>query len=484
MAADARATFAFAARFNVPRHRCIQNGFAVSARARTLFALPLAVVALGATTATAAHAAWSGSEPVSDRLATNLHAAGNRHGSEAFVWKLTSSKLVRLPAQTGFASRVRARIRLTDGRLGRTQTISSTRELVAGPQVGVAESGDAWAVWTQAGRHIRIMGAFHPRGKPFGTPFELGRSSHFTDARPQIAVGRFGDVAVVWNAGRSVRVVRRAGNAQCPPSRALACFRTPISLRAGADHTVAIGPLGSAYVVWAANAASSDGDGRSRLRMTVVRRSNRQGRDHAITGAADRSASRPSIAVRGDGTADIAWRASLPTGGEQNESAPIWAAASGPDAVTTAPAQVSSGLAEQPVVRVNHQGEAILAWDEHDPAPGAPEGSRIVVAIRAVGAPTFGVPTVISAANAATTGAALAVDAAGTAYLAYASTVPTAPLTRAGVSHVRPAGGVFGAPLALPAGIERPSLVSAGAKVSAFSTATDEPIVVSDWTAP
>lgn len=452
----------------------------MSASFRTRFAISLALVTLGATTAEAAPAAWSGSGAVTDRRATNLHAAGNRHGSEAIVWKLTSTRLVRLRAQTGFASLVRARIRLPDGRLGRTQTISSTGELVAGPQVGVAENGDAWAVWTQAGRHIRIMGAFHPRGKPFGTPFELGRSSRFNDARPQIAVGRFGDVAVAWNAGRSIRVVRRAANAQCSARRALACFKPTVSLRAGADHTVAIGPLGSAYVVWAANEVA--GALRTRLRMTVIRRSNRHSREHAIS--SEGNASQPSIAVRADGTAEIAWRASKPAGGEQNEAAPIWVAVSGPDAVSLAPQQVSPAPAEQPVMRVNRQGEAIVAWDEHDPAPGAPEGPRIVVAVRAAGAQTFGAPTVISPGNAATTGAALAVDATGTAYLAYASTGATAPQTPVGVSHVRPAGGVFGPPLALPAGIERPSLIAAGPKVSAFGSATDERIVVSDWTTP
>lgn len=455
----------------------------MSDRSRIAFAVPLAALALGAAGTSPALAAWSGSQVISDSHATNLHAAGNRGGSQAFVWKLTSAKFVRLPAQSGFASRVRARIRLPDGRLGHIQTISTTSEIVAGPLVGVAENGDAWAVWTQAGRHIRIMGAFHPRGKPFEQPFELGRSSRFNEAQPKIAVGRFGDVAVVWNAGRNIRVRRRAANAQCSPRRAVACFRTTINLRAGANHTVAIGPLGSAYVAWIANDVSS-GVFRSRLRLTVIRRSNRQFRDHAITRAADGAASQPSIAVRADGIADIAWRASRPTGGEQNESAPIWAAASGPDAVTSAPRQVSLLRAEPPVVRVNREGEAILAWNEHDPTLGAPEGTRVAVALRPAGAAAFGAPTTISLPDPANTPVALEVDAAGTSYLAYGSPLLAAPRTVAGQSHVRPAGGAFGAPLVLPTGIDRPSLVAAGAKISAFGIATSQGVVVSDWTTP
>lgn len=451
----------------------------MSARSRTVVLVALAAVAPGVVTTPAAQGAWSPSQAVGDRAATSVHGAGNRHGSLAFVWKLTSTSFVRLPAQSGFAGRVRARIRLADGRLGRAQTISSTREIVASPQVGVAENGDAWAVWTQAGRHIRIMAAFHPRGKPFGTPFELGRSSHFNDARPQLAVGRFGDVAVVWNAGARIRVVRRAANARCSQRRPLACFRAPVNLRPGADQTVAIGPLGSAYVVWAATERSGD-TVRSRLRMTVIRRSNRRGREHAVSPAAA-SASQPSIAVRSDGLADLAWRASPPAGGEQNEAAPIWAAASGPDAIVTPPRQASLLPAEQPVVRGNRQGEAVLAWSEYDLTPGSPEGLRIATAVRPAGAEAFGAPATISTGDPVTGAASLAVDAAGTAVLAYSSSAPSPAAAPIAMSRARPARGVFGAPLALPPGIARPLLIAAGAKVVAAGIATDERFLVSEW---
>jgi hypothetical protein len=451
----------------------------VSARSRTTLLVALVAVITSASAAPAVAAGWSPPQAVGDRAATSVHGAGNRHGSLAFVWKLTSTSFVRLPAQSGFASRVRARIRLPGGRLGRAQTISSTREIVASPQIGVAENGDAWTVWTQAGRHIRIMAAFHPRAKPFGAPFELGRSSHFNDARPQLAVGRFGDVAIAWNAGANIRVVRRAANAQCSPRRPLACFRPAVNLRPGADHTVAIGPLGSAYVVWAATERAPD-TVRSRLRMTVIRRSNRRSREHAISPAAA-SASQPSVAVRGDGTADIAWRASLPTGGEQNEAAPIWAAASGPDALTAPPRQVSLLPAERPVLRGNRQGEAILAWSEYDLTPGSPEGPRIATAVRAAGAKAFGLPATISTGDPVTSTASLAVDAAGTAFLAYSSSAPPPAAAPLGLSRTRPPGGVFSAPLALPAGIEQPLLIAAGAKVVAAGIATDERFSVSEW---
>jgi hypothetical protein len=452
-------------------------------RFRIHLALALAVLGCAAAAA-AAQAAWTAPQAITDTAAANLHAAGNRRGSEAFVWKVTSRRFVRTRSQSGLASSVRARVRLPDGRLGRVQTISSTGELVANPQIGVAESGDVTAVWTQAGSHLRIMAAFRPHGGRFGTPFQLGRSMHFTDARPQIVVGRFGDAVVAWNHGRHVEVVRRAANAICAPRRARDCFRAPLSLRAGADQAVALGPLGSAYVAWAATVRSG-GEVHTRLRLAVIRRSGRVTGDHAISRAADGDASQPSIAVRPDGSADLAWRASLPAGGEQNEAAPIMAAVSTPVAVTSQPRPVSPLRGEHPVLRVDAQGEAILAWDAFDSTPQNPDGAEVAVAVRPAGADTFGAATTITPANVTAGGSSLAVDAAGSAYLAYSAfggdlSIPGArPVV---LSHVRPAGGAFGPPLALPAGLGGVSLLCAGAKVSAVGVGAAERWLVSDWT--
>ena len=317
----------------------------IAVSARLLLPVVLALAIAGAT-APAAHTAWTPPRAVTGPDATNVHAAGNRRGSETFAWKVTSTRTLRLPAQTGFASWIRARVRLPDGRLGRAQTISSTREIVTGPQIGVADTGDATAVWTQAGRHIRIMAAFRERGRTFGPPVEIGRSTHFNDARPALLVGRFGDTVIAWNAGRSLDVRRYAGNAQCPSRRHFACLTAPLRLRPGADHAVALGPLGTAYVVWSAIMRSGD-DAGTRLRMVVVRRSGRTSREHVVSGAADGNAGQPTIAVRADGIADIAWRSSLPAGSEQNELAPIRAAASSPDALVAAPQVVSQQPGDQ-----------------------------------------------------------------------------------------------------------------------------------------
>ncbi len=216
---------------------------------RSPIALAVALTALAAAGPAAAQAAWTAPQAiVSQTGAANVAGVGNRHGSEAFTWVVESKRAVSAAGQRGLASWVRARIRLPDGHLGAVQTISSTRGLVRSPQIGVDENANVTAVWVQAARHLSIMAAFRPHGKRFGAPVELGRSRHFNDARPQLAVGRFGDAVVAWNHGSSVQVVRR-GVASCTGRH---CFTAPLSLRKGTDQAVAIGPLGSAYVVWAA----------------------------------------------------------------------------------------------------------------------------------------------------------------------------------------------------------------------------------------
>jgi hypothetical protein len=447
--------------------------------ARPRILLLLALVTLGAAVAAApAQAAWTAPQTiVADDRAANVIGAGNRHGSQAFIWKVTSKRLIRRGGRSGFASYVRARIRLSDGRLGRVQTISSTTGLVAGPQIGVDESGNVTAVWTQAGRRLSIMAAFRAHGKRFGAPVEIGRSQHFNDARPALAVGRFGDGVIAWNQGRSVQVVRR-GPPLCVPQRARACFSQPVVLRAGADQTVAIGPLGSAYVVWAAEVRSAD-DVHTRLRMAVIRRSGRRaGREHFISSTGD--AGQPSLAVAADGSAGVAWRASLPAGGQQNDFAPIMAASSSPDALLAPPQAVSTARGDDPQLRIGPQGEAVLAWNQFDPGPANPDGGEIAVAIRpAGGGVAFGAPALISPPGVQAQGVSLAVDAAGSSYVLYSADSGAGGTVA--VTQIRSPGSIFGAPITLPPSFGGGSLLAAGPKITAVSAFTPT-TAVSDWT--
>ena len=444
-------------------------------------AIPVAALAvLGA--APTAQAAWTAPQPFAGAGAAQVFAAGNRHGSEILVWKVDSRRVVRLPFQTGLAGSIRARIRLPDGTLGRAATVSSTKEIVTAPQAGVDEQGNVTAVWVRAGRRTRIMAAFHPHGKPFGAPVEIGRSGAFGAARPSIAVGRFGDAAIGWNDGGHIAVRRRAGNAQCAPARHFACYRPAVLLRAGAGHAVAIGPLGSAYVAWAAIVGSGN-EIHTRLRLVVIRRSGGRSADHAISRAADGDASEPAIAVRPDGTADLAWRSSLPASEAENLRAPILAAASGPDAVVAPPQALSAIQGDAPSIRVTRQGEAIVSWDQFRSTPQNPDGEEVAYAVRPVGATAFGPPATISDPAMRAAGQSLAIDAAGNAIIAYvgAPAIGPAPGGALGMSHLRPAGGAFGPAQPLPgSALSNVRVFGAGPKISAFTTG-ERGFAISDW---
>ena len=144
---------------------------------------------------------------------------------------------------------------------------------------------------------------------------------------------------------------------------------------------------------------------------------------------------------------------------------------------------VTTGRADLPFLVADAQGEAILAWDEFDLTPGTrtargssrrrrPRARDVRRAARDVaGRPARRRP-------------ALAVDAAGTTFLAYGSTPSSssAPAEPSALSHVRPAGGVFGPAIALPASFGGVSLVAAGAQVTALSGAIEGRTLLSDWT--
>jgi hypothetical protein len=454
----------------------------VSARSRIPAALVLATLSAVAA-APAAHASWTAPVTITGNAGTTaVRAAGAAGGHEAFAWIVTTKHVVRTSSQRGPSSYVRARARLPHGRVGTAQTISSTSGIVTGAQIGLDAAGNATAVWVQARAHLSIMAAYRPHGKRFGKPFELGRSTHFSEARPVLAVGSSGDAVVAWNQGSHVQVVRRNGPATCPPSKARGCFSQPVSLRSGSDQTVAIGSLGSAYVAWAAGVRGA-GTFDTQLRMVVVRRSGKRSADHAISGAGD--ASQPALAVRRDGTAILAWRASLPAGGEQSEPAAIVAATSSPDAVVTAPQTVTAGSAMSPRLAIDTQGEAILAWSQFDVAAGQGDGPQVVAAVAPAGSAAFGPPAALTPGSFVAENPSLAVDGAGTAYVVYdgGPAEATTPGARGAFSSLRPAGGTFGTAILLPARLAvAPAVFSAGAQVSALGFDAAGRPRVSDWT--
>jgi hypothetical protein len=456
---------------------------AAPAVARLALALVVAATLAGIVAAPAAQAAWSPARTLAQPAAENLAVAGNAQRTQIFAWRVTTKRFLRLPAQTGFASHVSATVRLPSGTLGAARIISSTKEIVANPAVALDARGDTTVVWSQAGSHVRIMGAYRPNGGSFGTPFEIGRTSAFISSRPAIAVAANGAAVIAWNGGNRMQVARRPAG-RCRAGRAglaRGCFGRPQSFVRGTDQAVATTPGGTAFVVWAATVRRA-GAVHTALRLTIAPPGGLFGPGRPIPGPGD--ASQPALAIGPHGTAIIAWRGSLPAGGEQNADATIFAAVRNSNGVLAGPQPVSLFPGSNPHLRVNGQGEAILAWDERNPTPQNPDGPEVATSVRDAAGGAFPAPVTISPAGTAAGSASLAVDATGTATLAYTASLLNPGLPGGAIlalSHRRPPGGVFGRPELLPAQFSGAFVFAADALVSAVSGGSDGRTALSDY---
>ena len=453
-------------------------------RLRVAALATLAIAALTAlATAPAAHAAWSPARTLADPAAENLAAAGNAQRAEVFAWRVTTKRFLRLPAQTGFASYVRAKVRLPSGALGASRILSSTREIVANPAVALDAAGNTTVVWSQAGSHVRIMGAYRRNGGGFGKPFEIGRTSAFISSRPAIAVAPNDAAVIAWNGGGRMQVARRpAGRCRANTAGlARGCFGRPQFFVRGADQAVATTPGGTAFVVWEATVRRA-GAVHTALRLTIAPPGGLFGPARPIPSPGD--VSQPALALGAHGTAIIAWRGSLPAGGEQNADATIFAAVRNGNGVLAGPQPVSLLPGSNPQVRVNGQGEAILAWDQRNPTPQNPDGPEVATSLRGAASGAFAAPVTISPAGIAAGSASLAVDATGSAILVYTASLLDPGLPGGGilaVSHRRPPGGVFGPPQSLPAQFSGAFVFAAGALVSAASGGSEGRTGLSDY---
>jgi hypothetical protein len=104
--------------------------------------------------------------------------------------------------------------------------------------------------------------------------------------------------------------------------------------------------------------------------------------------------------------------------------------------------------------------------------------------VRGAAGGAFAAPVTISPAGTAAGSASLAVDATGTATLAYTASLLNPGLPGGAIlalSHRRPPGGVFGRPELLPAQFSRAFVFAAGALVSAASGGSDGRTALSDY---
>ena len=203
-----------------------------------------------------------------------------------------------------------------------------------------------------------------------------------------------------------------------PRDALAACFGAPQRFSAGTDQAVAISPGGRGFLVWAANARDG-GDVHTRLRLAAAQPGHPYGHSQAITTTGD--ASQPAVAVLSGRSAVVAWRGSLPAGGEQNSDATIFAAERDANGTISAPQAVSAFPGSDPQLGTNELGEAILAWNQRNSTPQNPDGGEVAAAERPPSGGLFDAPMTISAPDVYASAASLAVDTSGGATLIFAA---------------------------------------------------------------
>ncbi|MDQ3676306.1 MAG: hypothetical protein M3401_05795 [Actinomycetota bacterium] len=432
---------------HIPR-RIISSPFA-----RTV-ALTTMVAALGAP---AAHAAdWTAPRvllthpPLFD--AFRLDAAGNADGVEAFTWFRTTRKLRRDPQGTsGYLRYVQARLRLADGRLTRTRTVSRKDAIVNTPLVGIDRHGTMTVVWQENRRRTKlpfVMVAVARRGKRFGTPLALGRANPPGElvSGPTLAVSSSGAAVVAWTQSGRMVATRRPPN-PCPSRSKRLCFGSLQRLssrpsRPVGSPAVAIGPGSAAFVAFATDKPA--------MRLSSSLGRHRFARSQRLS-PVGQPATLPSVAAGFDGSAVVAWRRAGEDTGIERRFGPIMAASRDASGNVSAAHTVDPTEAgNTPEVRTNPQGEAILAWGRH-----TGEGAQVVAAVRPAGA-SFGPPALLAPFDGP---GLLEVDGRGNAIIVFGSQEGIAAV-------VRPPGGSFGAPIVNPLGGLN-QLVTAGDKVTA-----------------
>ena len=275
---------------------------------------------------------------------------------------------------------IRVAIRGPRGGWAPTAEVSRTDAAVAAPSVAIDAHGTITVVWLEASRAggpfagpYRIRAAIGDGHGHWGRPRTLGRSNHFELAEPQLAINERGDAVVAWRGLRredpsgsteAVFLAYRAGGRRFSRARAIA---EPLRERRVFDHKVALDTQGRVHVVW----TTSEGPA---VRYAVRKRDGAIGRLRLLSGT---PASRPQLAVAGDGAVLVAWRAAeLDSEGEGLRYGPPWAIVRRPSGAWARARRLSEVPIYTPLVAASAFGRAMVAWAPPPEPDGADSPDR------------------------------------------------------------------------------------------------------------
>jgi hypothetical protein len=433
---------------------------------RLLVRLLLVLIMVGAGRASDAHASWSYPHPV------GIHAervAGNAQGAQAFLWTVETRALVRVGAERWSASYVRARLRLSDGRLTAQQAVSpQTGRAADASAIGLDRRGNATVVWIERRPDdVSVWVSWRPADGRFDPGTEIGRAEKgITAGEVKLRVASDGAAVVAWSAGDRIdAAVRRPGT--CPTGSPRACFgvtqhiagRCPPRRTGGCldlylgSPKVAIGARGRAYVAWAAR----DRRMHRLIRLAVAPPGLGFARAQAVSPRSVATAD-PAIGVLTDGVVVAG------TGLRRGKAPRVMAARRDRDGRAAAPSQTLSpqGCGEA-IVRVNRRDETTIAWECRWRTD-----NRWIGAAVAPGGRPFGQPVALS--DPATSDAlspVLALDASDNTIIAYSEDQNQDQPGFRVTTRIRPAGRPFGQPHVVASGLTH-TIVASGSRLTLF----------------
>ena len=274
---------------------------------------------------------------------------------------------------------IRVAVRRPRGGWEPTVEVSRTETAVASPQLTLDSSGAITVVWLQAaglrppfGAPYTIRAATRDTRGRWSRPATLGKSNHFELAEPQLAMNERGDAVVAWRGSRKedpsgateavLLAYRPAGRRRFRKAQPI---QEPLVPRKVYDQRVALDAAGRVHVVW----TTSEGPA---VRYAVRKRNGRLGRIRTLSSP---PASRPQLAVAGDGGVVVAWRAAdVDSEGEGLRYGPPWAIVRRPSGAWARARQLSAVPIYTPLAAASAFGRALVAWAP-PPNPDATEPS-------------------------------------------------------------------------------------------------------------
>jgi hypothetical protein len=426
--------------------------------------IALAIVLLGlcalvvAPAAATAAAPWKSTKLADPREPFKSDVAVNDRGTAAVVWLQFDASRTS-GGRSVARSSVHAKFRTPGGNWGTNQHLERGPLTQAfDPQIAIAPDGTAVAVWTQRVNlgGARIWAAVRRPGHAFATPVELGRSTHFAEADPQVAVDPEGDFTIVWiGAARDAKgkVVAAPQFAQRRAGHGFGSAHT-IAAENAVDIRLAVDPKGrTAWAAW------------TRPTTTPTVRYARRGAGRSFGSARTlpgSPSSRPALAAGPDGTVALAVRrARNDSEGNGIQNGAVAVALRAPGGTRFGdPQLVSVAGQETPnvLVAAGRDGETVAVWPGMEADPGPPPGP--FEAVRPPGGafapafalPGFGADDLVSAPD-------------GTFVLGWHDNNGTR-------ASLRPPGGAFGAP-------ESPGSTTPGGGLVALAAARG--VVVATW---